>query len=150
MSSTASLPAPTASFAPDDTPAHMRRCDTTGMSVCLAAEKFIKLNAVAAVVFLLLGGIAAILLALTRWQAVHLLRVDWFYRILTFHGLNMLIFWILFFEVAVLYFACTVPLKARLFSKKVAWVSFGLMLSGAGICVAGKRRASQDCEPAGS
>lgn len=108
-----------------------RRCGTTGLAICLAAQRFIKLNAVAAVVFLLLGGIAAILLALTRWQAVHLLRVDWFYRILTFHGLNMLIFWILFFEVAILYFACTVPLKSRLFSTKVAWASFGLMLTGA-------------------
>jgi cytochrome c oxidase subunit 1 len=43
----------------------------------------------------------------------------------------MLIFWILFFEVAVLYFACTVPLNAKLFSRKVAWVSFGMMLVGA-------------------
>jgi cytochrome c oxidase subunit 1 len=109
----------------------MRRCDSTGLSVCRTAESFIKMNAVSAVVFLLLGGIAAILLALTRWQAVHLLPVDWFYRILTFHGLNMLIFWILFFEVAILYFTCTVPLGARLFSKKVAWVSYGLMLTGA-------------------
>lgn len=108
-----------------------RKCDTTGLKVCLASQQFIKLNAVAAVVFLLLGGIAAILLALTRWQAVHLLPVDWFYRILTFHGLNMLIFWILFFEVAILYFACTIPLNCRLFSRKLAWVSFLMMLSGA-------------------
>jgi len=86
---------------------------------------------VCAVVFLLIGGVAAILLALTRWQAVHLLPVDWFYRILTLHGMNMLIFWILFFEIAVLYFACTVPLKAKLFSKKIAWVSFLMMLVGA-------------------
>ncbi len=111
--------------------AEARACDTTGLNFCLGAQRFIKLNAVAAVVFLLLGGIAAILLALTRWQAVHLLRVDWFYRILTFHGLNMLIFWILFFEVAILYFACTVPLNAKLFSRKVGWVSFGMMLTGA-------------------
>ncbi len=108
-----------------------RKCDTTGLNVCLASQQFIKLNAVCAVVFLLLGGIAAILLALTRWQAVHLLPVDWFYRILTFHGLNMLIFWILFFEVAILYFACTIPLNCRLFSRKLAWVSFLMMLSGA-------------------
>ncbi len=114
-----------------DPGADSRRCETTGLSVCLAAQRFIKLNAVSAVVFLLLGGIAAIMLALTRWQAVHLLPVDWFYRILTFHGLNMLIFWMLFFEVAVLYFACTVPLNAKLFSRKVAWVSFGMMLVGA-------------------
>lgn len=128
MSAPASItipgPLPTAS-------ATSRKCATTGLNVCLVAEKFIKLTAVSAVVFLLLGGIAAILLALTRWQAVHLLRVDWFYRILTFHGLNMLIFWILFFEVAILYFACTVPLNARLFSAKVAWAGFAQMIVGA-------------------
>ena len=128
--SSATLPVPAAPVVPVAA-AGFRRCDTTGLSVCLGAQKFIKLNAVAAVVFLLVGGIAAILLALTRWQTVHLLPVDWFYRILTLHGLNMLIFWILFFEVAVLYFACTVPLKAQLFSRKVAWVSFGMMLTGA-------------------
>lgn len=108
-----------------------RKCDTTGLNVCLDAQKFIKLHAVCAVVFLLLGGIAAILLALTRWQAVHLLPVDWFYRILTFHGLNMLIFWILFFEVAILYFTCTIPLNCRLFSRGLAWVGFLMMLVGA-------------------
>jgi cytochrome c oxidase subunit 1 len=108
-----------------------RKCDTTGLNVCLTAERFIKYNAVCAVVFLLIGGVAAILLALTRWQAIHLLRVDWFYRILTLHGLNMLIFWILFFEVAVLYFTCTTPLNARLFSGKVAWAGFAQMLVGA-------------------
>lgn len=32
-----------------------RQCETTGLNVCLAAQRFIKLNAVAAVVFLLLG-----------------------------------------------------------------------------------------------
>jgi cytochrome c oxidase subunit 1 len=121
----------TLSAALDAPGADARKCDTTGLHVCLTAQRFIKLNAVSAVVFLLLGGVAAILLALTRWQAVHLLRTDWFYRVLTFHGLNMLIFWILFFEVAILYFACTVPLKSRLFSRKVAWVSFGLMIAGA-------------------
>jgi len=108
-----------------------RVCGTTGLSVCLDAQRFIKFNAVSGIVFLLLGGIAALLLALTRWQAVHLLPAEWFYRLLTFHGINMLILWILFFEVAILYFACTTPLNARLFSKKVAWVSFGLMLTGA-------------------
>ncbi len=121
----------TNSAALDSPGADSRTCGTTGLKVCLAAQRFIKLNAVAALVFLLLGGIAAILLALTRWQAVHLLPVDWFYRIITFHGLNMLIFWILFFEVAVLYFAATIPLKSRLFSRPVAWVSFGMMLVGA-------------------
>ncbi|MFZ5496883.1 MAG: cbb3-type cytochrome c oxidase subunit I [Verrucomicrobiota bacterium] len=108
-----------------------RTCATTGLGVCLDAQRFIKLHAVTGVVFLLLGGIAALLLALTRWQTVHLLPAEWFYRVLTFHGINMLIFWILFFEVAILYFACTTPLNARLFSRKVAWAGFGLMAAGA-------------------
>ncbi len=108
-----------------------RTCPTTGLPVCLDAQRFIKLNAVCAVVFLLVGGIGALLLALTRWQTVHLLPVDWFYRILTLHGMNMLIFWILFFEIAILYFACTTLLNTRLYSVKLAWTSFLMMLVGA-------------------
>lgn len=107
-----------------------RVCDTTGLPVSLTAQLFIKLNAVMAVVFLLLGGIAALLLALTRWPTVHLLPADWYYRILTFHGLNMLIFWIIFMEIAILYFACTTLLNSKLFSAGVAWVAFALMLVG--------------------
>jgi cytochrome c oxidase subunit 1 len=109
----------------------VRSCDTTGLPVCLAAQRFIKLNAVAAVIFLLVGGVAAILLGLTRWPAVHLLPVDWFYRVLTLHGLNMLIFWIIYFEIAILYFAGTVLLNTRLFSKGMAWTSFSMMTVGA-------------------
>lgn len=108
-----------------------RTCETTGLPVCLVAQQFIRLNAVMAVVALLVGGISAILLALTRWPAVHLLEADWFYRILTAHGLNMLIFWIIFMEIAILYFAGTSLLNSRLASKGAAWVSFVLMLAGA-------------------
>lgn len=109
----------------------VRTCDTTGLPVCLTAQKFIKLNAVCAVVALLIGAIAAILLGLTRWPAVHLLPADWYYRILTVHGINMLIFWIIFLEIGILYFAGTTLLKSRLASGKLAWASFLLMLVGA-------------------
>ena len=109
----------------------VRSCDTTSLPVCLSAQRFVKLHAVAAVVFLLVGGIGAILLGLTRWPAVHLLNAEWYYRVLTLHGLNMLIFWILNFEIAILYFAGTVLLNSRLFSKGLAWVGFLLMLAGA-------------------
>ncbi|MCA8945334.1 MAG: cytochrome C oxidase subunit I, partial [Planctomycetes bacterium] len=51
----------------------MRLCSTTGLPVCLSAQRFIKLNAVASVVSLLVGATAAILLALTRWETVGLL-----------------------------------------------------------------------------
>lgn len=108
-----------------------RECPTTGLPVCLDAQFFVRINAVMAVVSLLLGGVAALLLVLTRWPAVHLLDATWFYRILTFHGLNMLIFWILFMEVAILYFLGTSLLKVKLFSKKIAWAAFGLMIVGA-------------------
>ncbi|MBA2660712.1 MAG: cbb3-type cytochrome c oxidase subunit I [Bradymonadaceae bacterium] len=109
----------------------LRTCDTTGLPVFKGAEFFIRLNAVCAVVFLLVGGIAALLLALTRWQTVHLLGPEWFYRVLTLHGINMLIFWLLFMEIGILYFACTTLLNSRLFSKHLAWASFVLMVSGA-------------------
>ena len=114
-------------------PGMSRICGTTGFTVDLTAQKFIQLNAVAAVVCLLLGGIAALLIALTRWPAVHLLNAEWYYRMVTFHGLAMLILWMIFFEMAVLYFAGTVLLKSRLASSRVAWVSFIMMVIGAGM-----------------
>jgi cytochrome c oxidase subunit 1 len=111
--------------------AAVRACDTTSLPVCLTAQKFIRYHAVIAVVFLLIGGVAALLLGLTRWPAVHLLSAEWYYRVLTIHGINMLIFWILNFEIAILYFVATTLLNTRLASAKTAWACFGLMLAGA-------------------
>jgi cytochrome c oxidase subunit 1 len=108
-----------------------RVCDTTGLKVFKGAENWIKLNAVLAVVFLLHGGIWAVLLGLTRWPAVHFLSAEWYYRGLTLHGINMLIFWILFFEMAILQFASSVLLKTPLASNKWSGVGFFLMLAGA-------------------
>ncbi len=115
---------------PNHAPGRMRTCDTTGLKVCLDAQTFIRLNAVFAVVYLLVGGVAALLLGLTRWPTVHLLDATWYYRLLTLHGLSMLIFWIIFMEVAILYFAGTALLGSRLASKKTAVASFALMLGG--------------------
>ncbi|MDH4261492.1 MAG: cbb3-type cytochrome c oxidase subunit I [Spirochaetia bacterium] len=108
-----------------------RKCPVTGLKVDKNAENLIKANAVVAVVFMLLGVIAAFGIVLTRWQAVHLLNAEWYYRLLTSHGLNMLIFFIIFFEMAVLYFAGPVLLNSRLPAPKLGWVSFGLMMLGA-------------------
>ncbi len=108
-----------------------RTCPVTGLTVDLTAERLIIANAVAAVVALLIGGIGALLLALTRWQAIHLLPADWFYRILTAHGLDMLVVWMVFFEVAGLYFGCAVMLNARLVQPKLAWAGYVLMVVGA-------------------
>ena len=72
-----------------------RTCSVTGLKLHRSAELLIKANAVAATVALLIGGISAILILLTRWQAVHLLEPVMFYRVLTAHGLTMLIFFII-------------------------------------------------------
>ncbi|MCC7383279.1 MAG: cbb3-type cytochrome c oxidase subunit I [Deltaproteobacteria bacterium] len=109
----------------------MRSCPTTGLPVCLHAQWSIRLHAVAAVVCLLNGAIAAILLALTRWPAVHLLSSVYYYRFVTVHGLNMLVFWIIFMEMAILHFACTSLLGSRLAAPIWSKIGFGLMAVGA-------------------
>ena len=108
-----------------------RICQTTGLRIYKSAENLIKANAVVAVVFLLIGGIFGIAVALTRWKAVHLLPADMFYMALTGHGINMLIVWIIFFEMAVLYFASAIILGCRLATPRWAWAAFALMLIGA-------------------
>jgi cytochrome c oxidase subunit 1 len=108
-----------------------RICQTTGLRIYKSAENLIKVNAVVAVVFLLIGGIFGIAVALTRWKAVHLLPADLFYMALTGHGINMLIVWIIFFEMAVLYFASAVILGSRLATPRWAWAAFAMMLIGA-------------------
>jgi len=108
-----------------------RRCEVTGLHIDRDAENLIKVNAVVSIVALLIGAIAGLLLVLTRWQAVHLLSAVWYYRLLTAHGLSMLIFFIIFFEMAVLYFAGPVMLNCRVPARRTAWASFGLMVVGA-------------------
>jgi cytochrome c oxidase subunit I len=110
--------------------ARSRTCEVTGLRVDWHAETLIKVNAVVAVVTFLVGIIAAFGVVMTRWQAVHLLPAHLFYRFLTLHGLNMLIFFIIFFEMAVLYFAGPVLLSSRLPAPRLGWLSFGLMVLG--------------------
>lgn len=108
-----------------------RVCPDTGLQFDKSAERLIKANAVAGVVFLLVGGVLALLVTLTRWPAVHLLPADWFYLTLTAHGLDMLVFWIIFFEIAVLYFCSSTLLHSRLATPRIAWLGFALMVIGA-------------------
>jgi len=116
--------------APAMTAESFRTCEVTGRKIHRQAELLVRANAVVAVVALLIGAIAALLLVLTRWQAVHLLPADWYYRLLGVHGMNMLIFFIIYFEMAVLWFAGTVLLNARPAAPKFGWFNFGLMLLG--------------------
>jgi len=108
-----------------------RICPATGLKIHLPGELLIKVNAVTAVIFLAVGGLFGLLVALTRWQAVHLLPADLFYLVLTGHGANVLLFWIIFFEMAVLYFASAILLNSRLATPWLGWVGYVLMIVGA-------------------
>jgi cytochrome c oxidase subunit 1 len=108
-----------------------RTCPDTGLPVHLPAQRLIKANAVAGVLALALGGLQGLMVALTRWPDVQLLPPEAFYTMLTGHGLNVLLFWMIFFEIAILYFASAILLKSRLWAPKFAWAGFVLMVVGA-------------------
>ncbi|MCO6411356.1 MAG: cbb3-type cytochrome c oxidase subunit I [Thiogranum sp.] len=110
---------------------NFRLCPDTGLYFDRNAESLMKVNAVAAAVSLLLAGLLALGVALTRWPAVHLLPADQFYMFLTAHGIDALIFWIIFFEIAILYFASSTLLRCRLAAPRWAWSGFALMVIGA-------------------
>ena len=123
----ATIPVPT-------TPLHgttYRTCPRSGLQFEAQAEKLMIANAVIAVVVLLVGGLLAIGVVLTRWPAVHWLAADTFYMVLTAHGIDMLIFWIIFFEMAVLYFCSSTLLRCRIATPNVAWLALALMVIGA-------------------
>lgn len=113
--------------------AQFRTCPDTGFKIDLAAEKLIKWNAVTSVVFLLVGGLFGFLVALTRWPAVHLLPSDLFYLALTAHGLDILLVWIIFFEVALLYVTSCILLSCRMAGPGWGWIAYWLMLLGAAV-----------------
>ncbi len=56
--------------------AEFRTCPDTGLLFHKPAETLMKLNAVAGIVFLLIGGVLGLLMGLTRWPTVHLLQAD--------------------------------------------------------------------------
>jgi cytochrome c oxidase subunit I len=108
-----------------------RICPRSGLQFEAQAERLMIANAVAAVVCLLVGGVLAIGVVLTRWPAVHLLPANTFYQVLTAHGIDMLIFWIIFFEIAILYFCGSTLLRTRIAAPRIAWLAFALMVIGA-------------------
>ena len=69
--------------------AEFRTCPDTGLLFHKPAETLMKLNAVAGIVFLLVGGVIGLLMILTRWPTVHLLQADMFYMLLTAHGVGL-------------------------------------------------------------
>ena len=107
-----------------------RTCPRSGLQFERQAEMLIKAHAFVGVVWLLIGGLLAIGVVLTRWPAVRWLEADTFYMVLTAHGLDMLIFWIIFFEIAILHFCSSTLLRCRIATPKIAWLGFALMVIG--------------------
>ncbi len=110
---------------------NFRLCPDTGLFFDKNAESLMKVHAVAAAVSLLVAGLLALGVALTRWPAVHLLPASQFYMFLTAHGIDALLFWVIFFEIAILYFASSTLLRCRLAAPRWAWLGFALMVIGA-------------------
>lgn len=104
-----------------------------GLKIHLPAQTLFLANAVAAVLALAAAGGYAFLMGFTRVPAVGLLsnNADWFGRVFTGHGVSALILWPIFFEVAALIFLSTILLGARIWSKKMGWLAFILMVIGA-------------------
>lgn len=107
-----------------------RTCPRSGLQFEDQAEKLMRWNAVAGVIFLAVGGLFALGVILTRWPSVKLLDAETFYLVLTAHGADMLLFWILFFEMAVVYFASSTLLRCRIATPKWGWAQFWLMVVG--------------------
>lgn len=117
----------------EHTKEEFRVCPVTNFRVHRDAQLLMTVNAVTAIVFLLIGGTMAILMGLhkTPGQVWSFVANRDYYLIVSLHGLNMLIFWIIFFEMAAVIFVATIFLNAKLYSMKLGWTSYGLMIVGA-------------------
>ncbi len=108
-----------------------RRCSVTGLDIHRSTENHAKLFGLTAVVALLVGGLFAITVPLTRWELVGLLDPSDFYIHLSMHAWNLLIFWMVFMEIAVLYVGGPLVLGRKLPITPVAKSGWGAMVAGA-------------------
>ncbi|WP_458210468.1 cytochrome c oxidase subunit I [Haladaptatus sp. NG-SE-30] len=108
-----------------------RTCSVTGLNIHRTAENHVKLFGLTAVVALLVGGIFAFTVAMTRWEVIGLLQPEDFYVHLTLHAWNLLIFWMVFMEIAILYVGGPMILGRRLPITSVAKAGWIAMVFGA-------------------
>jgi cytochrome c oxidase subunit 1 len=108
-----------------------RTCSVTGLEIHRTAENYVKLFGLTAVVALLVGGIFAFTVAMTRWEVIGLLQPSDFYVHLSLHAWNLLIFWMVFMEIAILYVGGPMILGRRLPITRVALGGYIAMLLGA-------------------
>ncbi len=108
-----------------------RRCGVTGLDVHRSVENHAKLFGLTAVVALLFGGIFAFTVAMTRWEVIGLLPAEDFYIHLSLHAWNLLIFWMIFTEIAILYVGGPMVLGRKLPFTSLAKIGWGTMVAGA-------------------
>ncbi len=109
-----------------------RTCSVTGLRIHRSAEVHVKLFGLTAVIALVIGGIFALTVAATRWEVLGLVgEFDGYYRHLSMHAWNILIFWMVFMEIAILYVGGPMVLGRRLPLTSVAKAGWGLMVAGA-------------------
>ena len=118
-----------------------RRCSVTGLHIHRSAENMVKLFGLTAVVAMLVGGTFAFFVAMTRWEVIGLLSPERYYTFLTIHAWNLLIFWMVFLEIAILYVGGPMILGRRLsvpILAKAGWLAMfvGAMLLGAAVWIA--------------
>ncbi|EMA27348.1 cytochrome c oxidase subunit I [Halobiforma nitratireducens] len=108
-----------------------RTCSVTGFDVHQSVENHVKLYGVTAVVFMLIGGIFALTVATTRWEYIGLLEAGDYYRHLSMHAWSLLIFWIIFMEIAILYVGGPMVLGRKLPIEWAAKLGYVVMVAGA-------------------
>jgi cytochrome c oxidase subunit 1 len=113
-----------------EVPEGFRRCPVTGLLCHIPSQRLIVANFAMALISLAIGGVAAFFVGLSRSSLILVKSPESYYMWLTAHGVNMLIFWILWFEVALLYFTATVLLNSPLYSVRAGWLAFAVMLLG--------------------
>ena len=105
-----------------------RVCNVTGFVINRDGQQLALANVVGGILMLAAGGVMALLIAFQR-QGIPI-SDDWWYRLLASHGVTMLLFWILLFEVGALYWGSTMLLNTRMRMPRLAWGNFGMMILG--------------------
>jgi len=106
-----------------------------GLKIYKTTKHLVIGNFIMALISLSIGGIAAFFIASGRSALTPLIdflalnNVN-YYQWLTLHGMNMLIFWILWAEIAILYFTASVLLSWPIYKYQIAWFAFAIMLFG--------------------
>ncbi|MFW6153145.1 MAG: cytochrome c oxidase subunit I [Halobacteriota archaeon] len=104
-----------------------RTCSITGLDVHRSVENHVKLFGLTAVVALLVGGSFAFTVAMTRWEFVGLIDPSDYYNHLSLHAWNVLVFWMVFMEIAILYVGGPMVLGRRMPIPRLATAGWAIM-----------------------